>query len=585
MHKAFLPLFYFTLATTCPSFANEILLESPIENRTDITSETIPSAPAPLENSVGNSCEPTPCEPLSCPKEPAVSPCAPKSNPETKSSPGESQSKPATSLDSSSPIQESSPGPNVLGSPTESAPLSTPKEMKSASYPTGSYSETSPPVAPSTTKESVPVPTSPGSPGTNPPSAVSTPQGGQPPLQYNIDLPTGDQRQAVYFTKDLTFKVGTTEIGFYGFFKGDLLSETRITGNTANVRPSLVPFNNDLPDKHTQTLFDARDSRIGIKIEDTFNSIKMKGAIEFDFFTTDGDAIQNDSRHARIRVAYATAELPSHFFFLTGQYYTLAMHYPEIDMPTRVNLINFPAGVVNSRQPQYRVGYKQYFSPTRLLQFEFNGELQGYNTTGIVTAKGGDTAQGGIQKWPLFTAKIMWLSKMFKWSIAASRGEAYVITSSTLGTRLHTPVWGAISTASFTWQNLLLWGTVHHWVGLTGLTSNYLSQLTLINSNRTLRALKANGWCAALRYDFLPRVLWVDALYGTEYGDQINGSTTFSGASLRKLKDLRVNIIGAFWKHWQIGAEWERNWVEAFNGNPGRVDMVHIGVWYVFGQP
>lgn len=407
----------------------------------------------------------------------------------------------------------------------------------------------------------------------------------QPPPQYNINLPTGEQEQPVYFTKDLTLRIGTTEIGFYGFFKGDLLAETRITGNTADVRPDLIPLDRNLAGKHTQTLFDARDSRIGIKIEDEINEIKMKGAVEADFYTEDGTAIHVNSRHMRLRLAYGTAELPSHFFFLAGQYYTLAMHYPEIDMPTRVNLVHFPPGVVNSRQPQYRVGYKQYFSPTSLLQYELNAELQGYNTTGIVIENDSDTAEGSFQKWPLFTAKVCWLNKMFKWNIAYSRGEAYAVTSKTLGTRLHTPVWGVLSTASFTWKDLLIWGTLHHWVGLTGLSSNYLEQITLVNQGKRLTSLHANGGCIALRYDFLSRALWMDVMYGVERGQEVPSSERFTGERMKKIQDFRVNLIGAFWGHWQIGAEYERTWVESFSGHTGLVDMVHIGVWYVFGQP
>lgn len=405
------------------------------------------------------------------------------------------------------------------------------------------------------------------------------------PLEYNVDLPTGDQKQPVYFTKDMTINVGTTQIGFYGFFKADYLGQTRIAGTTADVRLSNVPLNTNLADKKMESLLDARTSRLGFKVEDSVHGVKMKGAVEGDFFTTiDGTAIVSNSRLFRLRLAYATAELPSHFFFLTGQYYTLPMHYPEIDMPTRVNIVYYPAGALNSRQPQFRLGYKQYFSENQLLQYEANAEFQGYNTTGFVTPKGGDTAQGAEQKWPLFTAKVSWLSEMFKWNIALSGTEAYAIINSQ-GTRLHTPVWGVTSTAAFYWKNLILWATGHHYLGLTGLSSGYLNQLALINHDTELKALKANGGTVALRYDFLKKQLWTDVMYGVEKGSEIRGSPLFSGSATKQIEDFRINLIGAFWKHWQVGLEYERTYVIAYDGTTGLDNMVHLAVWYIFGQP
>lgn len=401
--------------------------------------------------------------------------------------------------------------------------------------------------------------------------------------QYNILLPTSTQRQPIYFTKDMTLEIGTTELGFYGFIKADFLSETRITGNTADVVLNTIPLNSDLADRKTQSLLDARSSRLGMKIEDKSGLNLMKGAIEGDFYTNTGSAIVSNSRTFRLRLAYASAETPSHFFFLAGQYYGLAMHYPEIDMPTRVNILHYPAGVVDNRQPQFRLGYKQYFSSTRLLQYEWNAETQGYNTTGIVTPQGGDTAQASLQKWPLFNAKISWITPSIKWQICFSGTRAYAITNLS-GNRVNTPVWGVLSSCSYTWNDLIVWGTLHHLVGLSGFTSGYLDQLTLVNQNTQLKALPVNGGALALRYDFIKNHLWTDLMYGVERGIEIPHSI-FTGTSYRRIEDFRVNLIGSFWKHWQIGLEYERTAVQAYNGLSGLDQMIHLAVWYIFGQP
>lgn len=454
------------------------------------------------------------------------------------------------------------------------------------------------PSKPDSTSPAVPLSTPPIKPVSTPadttpvaapaaPAKAPAPTGDNSPVQYNVDLPTGDQRQPVYFTKDMTMSIGSTQIGFYGFVKFDYMAETRITGPKADVNLNTVPLSSDRADRHTQGLFDARTSRIGIKIEDSSKGVLMKGAIEADFnaanSTANGTAITSNSRLMRIRVAYASAELPSHFYFLVGQYYSLLMHYPEISMPTWVNVINNPAGTIDSREPQARVGYKQYFSKTSMLQYAASAEMQGYNTTGTVTPQGGDTAQGCEQKWPLFQGRIAWLSDSLKWETTGSGSKAYAITDA-LGHRVSTPVWGVTSTASYTWDKLMLFGTLHHFVGLTGKSSGYFNQMALINNNTALKAVKANGAALGFRYDFLMKKLWVDMIYGMEHCGEIPG-TAFSGSTLKKIEDFRANIVGAFWKHWQIGVEYERVYVKSYNHLSGCVNTAHIGVWYIFGQP
>lgn len=403
---------------------------------------------------------------------------------------------------------------------------------------------------------------------------------------YTLDKPYGEQPQEIYFTKDMTIKLGTTEIGFYGFFLADYMTETRITGDTADIRLSAVPLNTDHPDRHTQTLLDARSTRLGFKVEDQINGVKIKGAVETDFFTSDGDAINSNGRVLRMRLAYGTAELPSHFFFLAGQYYAIPMPSPEMDMPTFININFYPAGSVKARVPQFRAGYKQYVSDIGILQYEGGVELQGYNQIGYPTSEGGLISQASEQIWPLAAAKISWLNDTFKWDISGAGTEASCVADS-FGTRVTTPVWGIVSSGSFTWKNLLLWGTIHHWSALSGLSQAYLDQLALISlpgGTFKLRAHRVNGGTIALRYDFIKSKLWVDGFYGIEQGVEIPGSQ-FSGDAIKRIDDVRVNIIGAFWNRFQIGLQWERIGVKAYNGTPGLSQSGHLAVWYFFGQP
>lgn len=392
--------------------------------------------------------------------------------------------------------------------------------------------------------------------------------------------------QPVYYTPDLVFNLGTTKIGFYGFIKADYITETRITGNTTDVAPNTVPLDTDLADRHTQTLLDARSSRLGIKVEDTSNDVSMCGGLEFDFYTTSsdniyGNAVSTNGRLCRLRLAYALGETPSHFRFLVGQYSALPMQDPEIPMPTRVNLIHYPVGAVDSRQPQFRLGYKHPLNDMAHLQYEVNAEAQGYTIApAYVTPEGGSTTQASEQKWPLFNAKIAYLSQPFNLEVAGSVSRAYAITD-VLGNRLDAAVWGIITNASLHWKNLTLWGTLHHWVGLTGLTSGYFNQMAIVN-NQLLPA-KANGGAIALRWDFIKSKLWTDIMYGTERCNHISNSANFSGTNPKNMNDFRINLIGVLLKRWNIGIEYERNKVETFDENLGTDHIIHIGVWYAFG--
>src|SRR3989304_3958477 len=120
-----------------------------------------------------------------------------------------------------------------------------------------------------------------------------------------------------------------------------------------------VPLDTDKDRDNAQTFVDARASRLRAVFTDEIAGIKLSGMVEGDFFTTDGNALTSNSRHLRLRHAFARADHPSGFFLLAGQYSTLSNN-EDIGFlgKAAANDVNGPVGSRNgARQPQLRVGW------------------------------------------------------------------------------------------------------------------------------------------------------------------------------------------------------------------------------------
>jgi hypothetical protein len=47
-------------------------------------------------------------------------------------------------------------------------------------------------------------------------------------------------------------------------------------------------------------------------------------------------------------------------------------------------------------------------------------------------------------------------------------------------------------------------------------------------------------------------------------------------------KSIHVNIMQQFWQRFQLGLEYERQWVDAFRNNSGSHNLYHGGLWFFF---
>ena len=154
-----------------------------------------------------------------------------------------------------------------------------------------------------------------------------------------------------------------------GYVKLDVQYSDKIFGGGfPSPGVAATPLDTNKEADNNQTLLDARQSRIRATFDDTVGGVKMSGKIEGDFFTGDGNALTSNSRHLRLRFAYARADHPSGFFLLAGQNWSLYMN----DTIASPNLVDFngPAGQIFARQPQIRVGWTNKLGPMGTLVLE-----------------------------------------------------------------------------------------------------------------------------------------------------------------------------------------------------------------------
>jgi hypothetical protein len=309
----------------------------------------------------------------------------------------------------------------------------------------------------------------------------------------------------------------------------------------------------------------------------------MRGIIEGDFFTRQGDAIVSNSRVFRIRLAYAAADLPSGLFLVVGQYWSLLTNVPEVSPPLMltVNTQYTPVGTPLSRQPEIRIGYKKKFREIGDLLFEASVEKHAFNQVGFIASDSDDVSQGSRQRWPLLAGKVTWLTDRFKWSVAMAIAQSVVVINEE-GKEADHEVWAINSTASYTWRSLTFWATIHHSVGLNRLLFGFVPDVEI--SHHHLVPLSAYGGTAALQWDYIKDKLWFNVVFGWEHALK-NSKIDFQDHVYQTLQDLRINVLYKFWKHWQVGLEYQRIMVKAFNGKRGDVDAVHLGIWYFFGEP
>ena len=366
-----------------------------------------------------------------------------------------------------------------------------------------------------------------------------------------------------------------------GYLAGNFLWSDKINGSYIAPRSggaTSTPLDTDKDRDNNQFIITAQRSRLWARFTDDVGGVKMSGAIEGDFNTGDGNALTSNSRHLRLRLAYARADHPSGFFLLAGQYSAITTS-EDIAFSGKfaIDDVNGPiGGMSGARQPQLRVGWKTPMGPGTELMFE--GSVEKNSTTNLGSASV-DESQGEGQPLPLVGGRVTWSSPIVRVQAGVGLSENTVILAGGKDESDGASVFFA--NAEIIFQPITLYAHVHTQKGLGRLTGGAGEFPNAFLVNNKVENVESTGFMAAVKFQLNPDTR-INAIYGWHKADEIAAGSAFTGANLETLRTMEVNIIQRFWKNWQIAFAVMRNEVEAFNGTEGDNTQVHMEIWYFF---
>ncbi len=362
------------------------------------------------------------------------------------------------------------------------------------------------------------------------------------------------------------------KVGIRGFVLLDFQYGDKLFGGVPIPSVANTPLDTNKEKDHRETVLDARQSRLAVTVSDTAGGVNFSGLIEADFFTTDGNALTSNSRHLGVRHAFARADHPSGFFLLAGQFWSLFSNIVSVPAPNTFTA-GAAAGRLVARQPQLKVGYRRALSPQMgNLVFEADVEKHSLDNLGSTAV---DESQGEGQDLPLFVGKVSWFHPIFEAEAAGAVGSNRVILTG--GDDDREPVWGVQVSVGVKIGPVRLAGHYNHLDGLQRLAAGRFPSAFLVGTD--VRNVESDGWYAGLTYD-LTTATSFNFLYGWEKADEIPGA--FTGARQEKHRTIQVTVLHKFWERWQVGFEYRRFDVEAFDGTEGDANFFHAALWYFF---
>ncbi|MBI4609293.1 MAG: porin [Candidatus Rokubacteria bacterium] len=365
------------------------------------------------------------------------------------------------------------------------------------------------------------------------------------------------------------------KVGISGYIKLDVQYSDKIITDGAGLpspSPASTRLDGDRDADNSQTILDARETRVRVTFTDEVMGVKMSGRVETDFFTTDGSAGTSNSRHLRLRHAFARGDHPSGFFLLAGQYWSIFMN-SDIAQPDLVDF-NGPAGQIFARQPQLRVGWKSALGGGMGdLVLEAGAEKHSLENLGSATVA---ENQGEGQDIPLFVGKLSWLHSIFQGEVAGAAGNNRVILTG--GRDQDETAWGIQVSAQLNLDPVTLMAHYQHGDGLSRLLNGDFPGAFLVGSE--VRNVEADGWYAGASLK-LTKDTSMTALYGWHEADRIT-SAGFTGSNQARHQSVHVNLLQKFWQRWQAGLEYRRFWVDTFDRQEGDVNIVHGALWFFF---
>jgi hypothetical protein len=311
----------------------------------------------------------------------------------------------------------------------------------------------------------------------------------------------------------------------------------------------------------------------------------MSGVVEGDFATADGNALTSNSRHFRLRFAYARADHPSGFFLAAGQWWTI-IYNEDIAFLGKYAIDAFnvvPASLGAARQPQLRGGWKTALGPG-MGSFTLEAAIEKQSVQDLGSAVVNES-QGEGQPTPLVGGRVTWDHPVVRLQAGVALAENTVILTG--GKDESDSDWALVVNAEVKLPPVTLFGHAHTQKGLGRLMNGEFisaacspAPFNCSAAGSKVENIESKGFYVGVSLALGPQTQ-VDVYYGWHEADE-NAAAGFTGAALETLQGFNVNLIHRFWKSWQAGIEYRHFWVETFSGIEGDVNHVAGVIRYFF---
>lgn len=357
----------------------------------------------------------------------------------------------------------------------------------------------------------------------------------------------------------------TAEVKIGGYAKLDVIWSDKIAGggngSAAEIAggPSAVPLDSEPQFDNGDFNLDARQSRLNFTGTGEVEGVKLRGFIESDFFTSEGNRNVSNSRGLRLRHAYGQATLPGGFFILAGQTWSTFMNLDTF-APDTIDF-NGPAGQLFNREPQLRVGYSA--GGLSLL-----AAIESHSVSGL-----DPSTLNQSQELPLFVAKAVWSTDRFAAEIAGAATQNRAVFGATDETET---AWGAQGGVKVPVGPFRLVGQIHLLDGLNRLANGDFPDAAA--GAGTLENVETLGWYVGASYA-LTETTELNAVYGWAEADE---SALNTGAADEQHQTLHLNVLQKLWGNMQVGLEYQYAKRELFNGDEGDINRIQAAWWYFF---
>lgn len=381
------------------------------------------------------------------------------------------------------------------------------------------------------------------------------------------------------------------KIEVHGYIKLDAVNHSRIPfEDPIYAIPRSVPLNSDKPRNHSQTLLDARKSRIWVDGAYDYCGWNFASRIEIDFSTTDGSALSTNSRHLRLRHAYLRGDYKDRYFFLVGQWWSM-LATTDIAWPFQYYIADHEgcAGLIFGRQPQARIGIQ-------LPAYQKKGFILlsvGVEKQSVGTLSGEDkgilTEQGLGQLFPVIAAKLEWKKwEPLQMEFVVAGSQDRIIRASGKTARqgcwmykavIQSKIWKPTFYASF--ENL---NGLNRLIQISYVDVASVIPVGFLDTNPRIRATRSWGGFVGFAvpvYECGSAKTILSGCAGTVRAHELP-DTRFKENVYKRYSTWQIDLSHQFWETFAVAFEYKRFTVRTFNNKEGNLTQIAGALFYYF---